>query len=110
MTIHFAGENTSVLAVVIVYFLLAIALALGFYGSLNLVARLRKKVKRGDLSPLVAKSAGLLLAIVMAIVCVILPLTLSQNIEAYDAPIGLLVYFAVLGPAVIIVIVDAAKK
>lgn len=110
MTIYFTGENIDVSAVVTVYFLLALVLALGLYGSLNLVMRLREKVKRRSLSVFLANFAGLLLATVMAIACAILPLTLSQNIEAYDAPIGLLTYFAVLAPAVIIVIVDAARK
>lgn len=110
MTIHFAGQDIGTLEVVIVYLLLALVFALGLYGGLNLVARLNEKVKRGSLSPIIATSAGLLLAVAMACAVAILPATLITNIEAYDSLIGVLVFFGAMALAIVVVLVDFSKK
>lgn len=110
MTFHFAGQDIGTLEVVIVYFLLALVFALGLYGSLDLVARLKEKLKRGSLSPFIANSAGLLLAVAMTCAVAILPLTLIMNIEAYDSSIGVLVFFGVSALAIVVVLFDFRKK
>lgn len=94
----------------LVNLVLAGVLALGLYGSLNLVSRLNEYAKRGFFEKFVATLSGFLLAAVMSVAGALLPATLWREVEAYGSPIGAFTFFAVAASTIVIVIIDFSNK
>ena len=96
--------------VIIINLLLAIVLALGLHGSLNLVARLSECTKRGTINRYLATLLRIVLATVMGGAAALLPTTLWTTVEAYGSAVGVLTFFAVGAPAVVIAIIDFSRN